>query len=116
MALYESTFIIRQDLSAPDVNKITETLTNIIAENGGKVLKTEQWGLRNLAYIIKKNRKGHYVFMVIDAPNKAMVELERRVKLSDDVIRHLVIRIESFDGKDSIMLTASNEDKIEDVI
>lgn len=116
MALYESTFIVRQDASVPDVNKITETFANIITENGGKVLKTEYWGLKTLAYVIKKNKKGHYVMMVIDAPHKAVKEVERRVKLSGDIIRHLVIAIESFDNKDSIMLTASNDDRMEDAI
>jgi small subunit ribosomal protein S6 len=116
MAFYESTFIVRQDTSVPDVNKITETLSNVITENGGKVLKTEYWGLKNLAYIIKKNRKGHYVMFVLDAPDKAVKEMERRIKLSEDIIRNLTIRIKSFDGKDSIMLASTDEDKPEEIL
>jgi small subunit ribosomal protein S6 len=116
MAFYESTFIVRQDASAPDVAKLTETFSNIITENGGKVLKSENWGLKNLAYIIKKNRKGHYVMLVLDAPDKAVKEMERRMKLSEDVIRHLILRIESFDNKDSIMLASSEEGKLEGIL
>ena len=116
MAFYESTFIVRQDASAPDVAKLTENFSNIITENGGKILKSENWGLKNLAYVIKKNRKGHYVMLVLDAPDKAVKEMERRMKLSEDVIRHLILRIESFDNKDSIMLASSEEGKSEEIL
>ncbi len=116
MAFYESTFIVRQDASAPDVAKLTENFSNIVIENGGKVLKSENWGLKNLAYIIKKNRKGHYVMLVLDAPDKAVKEMERRMKLSEDVIRNLTLRIESFDNKDSIMLASSEEGKSEEIL
>jgi len=116
MSLYESTFVVRQDTSASDVSKITETFSNIIKENGGKVLKVENWGLRNLAYVIKKNRKGHYVMLVIDAPHKAMQEFERRLKLSEDVIRNLTIKIESFDNKDSLMIASTEENKLDEAV
>ncbi len=116
MAFYESTFIVRQDASVPDVVKLTENFSNIITENGGKVLKSENWGLKNLAYIIKKNRKGHYVMLVLDAPDKAVKEMERRMKLSEDVIRNLTLRIESFNNKDSIMLASSEEGKSEEIL
>lgn len=116
MAFYESTFIVRQDASAPDVAKLTENFSNIVIENGGKVLKSENWGLKNLAYIIKKNRKGHYVMLVLDAPDKAVKEMGRRMKLSEDVIRNLTLRIESFDNKDSIMLASSEEGKSEEIL
>lgn len=113
MAIYESTFIVRQDASTVDVSKITDSLVNVVTENGGKVLKIEQWGLRNLAYIIKKNRKGHYIMLVLDAPHKAIKEMERRMKLSEDVIRNLTIKIQAFDHKDSSMLASSDEDRTE---
>jgi len=116
MAFYESTFIVRQDASSPDVAKLTENFSNIITENGGKILKSENWGLKNLAYVIKKNRKGHYVMLVLDAPDKAVKEMERRMKLSEDIIRHLILRIESFDNKDSIMLASSEEGKSEEIL
>lgn len=104
MSLYEASFIMRQDISASEVNKITESLVNLIKENGGKTLKQEYWGLRDLAYIIKKNKKGHYVMLILDAPHRAMQELHKKIKLSEDVIRNLSIKIDSFDGKDSIIL------------
>lgn len=114
--LYELVFIVRQDASAPDVTKISDSFATIITENGGKVLKSEYWGLKNLAYIIKKNRKGHYVMLVLDAPDAAVKEVERKLKLSGDVIRHLVVRIESFDNKDSVMLAPGSHDKFEEVL
>lgn len=113
MAFYESTFIVRQDASVADVGKITDALAGVITENGGKVLKIEQWGLKNLAYIIKKNRKGYYIMFVLDAPHKAVKEMERRMKLSEDVIRNLTIKIDSFDNKDSSMLASSDDDRAE---
>lgn len=107
MPLYECTFIVRQDATAQEVEKITSTLSNVISENQGKVLKVENWGLRTLAYDIKKNKKGHYVMLVIEAENSALKEMERRIKLTEDVIRYLTVKIDSFNGKDSIMLTAN---------
>ena len=109
MPLYECTFIVRQDATTQEVEKITSTLSNVITDNGGKVLKTEVWGLRSLAYEIKKNKKGHYIMLVLDADHGTMKEMERRMKLTEDVIRHLTISIESFDGKDSIMLSTNKE-------
>ncbi len=116
MAFYESTFIVRQDASTADVSKITDTLSNVVIDNGGSVLKTEHWGLKNLAYIIKKNRKGHYVMLVLDGPDKAIKEMERRIKLSEDIIRNLTVKIKSFDNKDSIMVALSDESKVEGIL
>jgi small subunit ribosomal protein S6 len=109
MSLYECTFILRQDISATEVNKVTEFLCSIVKDNDGKVLKNEYWGLRSLAYPVKKNKKGHYVMLVIEAEQEIILELQRKVKLSEDVIRNLIIKIESFDKKDSIMMSASND-------
>lgn len=94
MALYESTFVARQDISAQEVEKIADFFTKVVTDNGGKVLKKENWGLRNLAYKVKKNRKGHYVMLVVDGDVKALNELQRHYKLHEDVIRHLTIRVE----------------------
>lgn len=104
MSLYEASFIMRQDISTSEVNKITDSLVNLIKENGGKVLKQEYWGLRDLAYLIKKNKKGHYVMLVLDSPHRAIQELHKKIKLSEDIVRNLSIKIDSFDGKDSIIL------------
>ncbi len=110
MATYESTFIIRQDVAATEVGKISDDLAKVIEDNGGKLLKKENWGLRDLAYCIKKNKKGHYIMFVVDAPNRAIDELHRKMKLSEDVIRNLTVRIKNFEGKDSIVLTSLNKD------
>lgn len=110
MAIYESTFIIRQDVATTEIGSITNELSKVIEDNGGKLIKKENWGLRDLAYSIKKNKKGHYVMFVLDASARAIEELHRKIKLSEDVIRNLTVRIKSFDGKDSVMLTSLNKD------
>lgn len=94
MALYESTFIVRQDMSAQEVEKITENFTKVIGETKGKLVKKEYWGLLNLAYKVKKSKKGHYVILFIDIP--CIKELQRQYKLSEDVIRSLTVKVESF--------------------
>lgn len=109
MSLYESTFILRQDISVTEVNKVIENLSATIKDNEGKVLKHEYWGLKSLAYPIKKNKKGHYAMLILEAPHRAMLDLQRKIKLSEDVIRNLTLKIESFDKKDSIMMSAENE-------
>ncbi|MCH9753589.1 MAG: 30S ribosomal protein S6 [Alphaproteobacteria bacterium] len=109
MSLYESTFILRQDISVTEVNKVIESLSATIKDNEGKILKHEYWGLKGLAYTIKKNKKGHYVMLIIEAPHRAMLDLQRKIKLSEDVIRNLTLKIESFDKKDSIMMSADND-------
>lgn len=111
MSLYECTFIVRQDATSQEVEKISSTLSNVISDNNGKILKTENWGLKTLAYEIKKNKKGHFVMFVIDAPNSAVKEMERRMKLTEDIIRHLTVKISSFDGKDSIMLNSKDREE-----
>lgn len=81
-----------------------DTLATLIEENGGKVTKREYWGLRNIAYRMKKNRKGHYVLFNIDAPAAALNEFDRQLRLNEDVLRHLVIRVEEHDEEPSIMM------------
>ncbi len=97
MPLYESVFIARQDISSQQVEGLTETLGKIIADNGGEIAKSEYWGLRNLAYRIKKNRKGHYVLFNIDAPPAAIQEYERNMRISEDVLRYLTIRVDELE-------------------
>ncbi len=108
MPLYESTFIARHDMSAQQVEGLAENFANIIKEKGGEVVKTEFWGLKTLAYRIKKNRKGHYVHFNLDAPVEAMRELERNFRLSEDVLRYLTIRVEELDPEPSIMMQAKS--------
>jgi len=105
MPLYEHVFIARQDAAEAQVEQITEHLKGIITAGGGNVTKHEYWGLRSLTFKIKKNRKGHYVLFNIDAPWAAVAELERQIKLNEDVIRHLTIRVEELEeGPSSGML------------
>ncbi|SCA57551.1 30S ribosomal protein S6 [Candidatus Terasakiella magnetica] len=104
MAFYEGVFIARQDASAAQVEGLQDTFAALIEENGGKVTKREYWGLRNIAYRMKKNRKGHYVLFNIDAPSPAIDELSRQLRLNEDVLRHLVVRVDELDEEQSIMM------------
>lgn len=110
MPLYETTFIARQDISTHDVEKLTETFSQILTENGGKVVKSEYWGLRNLAYLVRKNRKGHYTMLCIDSPYVAVAEMERRMKLHEDVLRNLTIKVDAISDEQSPMMSRSNQD------
>jgi small subunit ribosomal protein S6 len=103
MPYYESVFIARQDISGAQVDSLTESFTNIIQEGGGQVTKKEFWGLRSLAYKIKKNRKGHYVLLNIDGPSDAVLEMERNMRINEDVIRYLTVRVEELESEESIV-------------
>lgn len=96
MPLYETTMIIRQDAAKSDATKLAEGFAKIITDEKGKVAKNEYWGLRTLSYVINKNRKGHYVHLNIDAEPAAVKEMERKMRLDDNVIRHMTIRVEAF--------------------
>lgn len=104
MALYEHILIARQDVSQQQVEAFIEQLTTIIKDNGGSVAKNEYWGLRNLSFKVKKNRKGHYALMNIDAPHAAVAEMERQMSLNEDVLRFLTIRVEEHEEGQSAML------------
>ena len=104
MPLYESVFVVRQDVSAQHVESLAERYGEMIRENGGEVAKTEYWGLRNLAYRVKKNRKGHYTMFNIDGPPAAVAELERNMRLSEDVLRYLTIRVDAFEEGPSAII------------
>lgn len=116
MPFYESTFIARQDLSKQDIARLTDNFSNIVIANGGKIVKTEYWGLRNLAYRIKKNRKGHYSMLAIDAPAEAVKELERNMGISEEVMRAITIRVEKIDEAPSAIMQqrSSREDSYGD--
>src|SRR5258705_6516686 len=101
MALYEHMLIARQDISAQAVDALATHLKTIIETEGGKVEKQEYWGLRTLAYRIKKNRKGHYVLLNLNAPSNAIFELERQLKINEDVLRFLTVRVEAFEQSNS---------------
>ncbi len=110
MAFYESVFIARQDIAASQVDALIERFEGVITANGGKVTKKENWGLRSLAYRMNKNRKGHYVLFNIDAPAKALIELERQMRFDEDVIRYLSIRVEELDDAPSAMMNYKGKD------
>lgn len=104
MPLYESTLIARPDISGQQVEGLSEQFQEIVREKGGEVAKTEYWGLRSLTYKIKKNRKGHYLFMQIDAPAEAIAEMERNMRINEDVMRYLTIRIDALDPEPSVVM------------
>src|SRR5258708_19023305 len=108
MALYEHLLIARQDISAQQVDALATHLKTIVEGEGGKVEKQEYWGLRGLAYRIKKNRKGHYVLLNINAPSNAVVELERQLKINEDVLRYITVKVDQFDVSSSKAHPAAN--------
>jgi len=110
MALYEHTFLARQDISAQQVEALVEQFKGILSENGGSVGKVENWGLRTSTYRIKKNRKAHYVLMNIDAPSDAVTEMERQMRINDDILRYLTIRVEEHDEEPSAMMKKNDRD------
>lgn len=107
MSLYENIFVTRQDLSPAQVETLKTDVSKIIAEQGGEVVNSEYCGLRNLAYPIKKNRKGHYVLMQLDAPHGAISEMERKMRLNEDVIRYLTVITDEHPPGPSILLQQS---------
>jgi len=111
MALYEHVFLARQDLAQAQVDTLAETATKIIEDNKGKVVKTENWGLRSLAYRIAKNRKAHYVMLDIDAPAAAIAELERQSNINEDVIRFLTIKVDEHEQGPSAMMRRGDKER-----
>lgn len=104
MPLYEHTLIARPDLSGQQAQTLAETFGQLVTEQGAKVTKTEYWGLRNLSYRVKKNRKGHYVHLNIEGPAAAVSELERTERYHEDVLRFLTVRVESLEEAPSIVM------------
>lgn len=104
MPLYESTFIARPDISAQQVEALTDQFEEIVRTAGGEVAKKEYWGLRNLAFRIKKNRKGHYTYMNLEAPSDAIQEMERTMRISEDVIRYMTVRVDEFEDGPSVVM------------
>jgi len=111
MPLYEHVFLARQDVSQQQVEALTKEYSDVITEGGGKVTKTEYWGLKGLAFKIKKSRKAHYSLMNIEAPSAAVSEMERRMGLSTDVIRFITLRVEELETEPSIMMRKSDRDE-----
>jgi len=109
MALYEHVFLARQDLAQAQVDALAEAATKIITDNQGRVVKTETWGLRSLAYRIAKNRKAHYVMLEIDAPAGVVAELERQTQINEDVIRYMTVKVDALEEGPTVMMRKGAE-------
>jgi small subunit ribosomal protein S6 len=109
MPLYEHVFMVRQDASTAQVEALTQQLKSIVEQNGGKVAKSEYWGVKSLSYRIRKNRKAHFSLLNLDAPHAALTEMERQMSLNEDVIRFLTLRVEAHEEGPSAMLRRSRE-------
>ena len=114
MPLYEHVFLARQDVSTQAVDGLIAQYKTIVEGLGGQVTKIENWGLKSLAYRIKKNRKAHYALMNIDAPAAAIAEIERQQRLSEDVLRTLTIRVDELEEGPSVMLQKRDRDERRD--
>jgi len=111
MAFYEHVVIARQDISPQQAEALNEQLKALLEENGGHIAKIEYWGLRNLTYRIKKNRKGHYSLLAIDAPAAAVKEMERQLLINEDVLRFMTIRVEELDLELSPVLARRDRER-----
>ena len=114
MPLYEHVFLARQDASPQQVEELTAQMTGIVEQAGGKVTKTENWGVRSLTYRMNKNRKAHFVLLNIDAPSAAISEIERQERISEDVIRYLSVRVEELEEGPSAMMRKADRDRERD--
>jgi small subunit ribosomal protein S6 len=111
MPYYENIFIARQDISSAQVDALADAFSEVISGAGGQIHRREYWGLKSLQYRIKKNRKGHYVLLNIEAPSEAMQEMERQMGLNEDVLRHMTIRTEETPEGPSVMMQGRGGDR-----
>src|SRR6201995_1454423 len=111
MPLYEHVFLARQDASPQQVEELTTQMTGIVEQAGGKVTKSENWGVRSLTYRMNKNRKAHFVLLNIEAPSSAVSEIERQERISEDVIRYLSVRVEELEEGPSAMMRKADRDR-----
>jgi small subunit ribosomal protein S6 len=111
MPLYEHVFLTRQDASAQQVEELTAQFKGVIEQLGGKVTKTEQWGVKSLSYRLRKNRKAHFTLFNVDAPPAALNEIERQERLSEDVLRYLTVRVDEHEEGPSAMMRKADRDR-----
>lgn len=116
MPLYESTFIIRQDLSRQDVDKLMDSYADIIKKEGGKIVKNEYWGLRNLAYKVKKYKRAHYNMLAVDGPCAPVKEVERLAGLSEEVLRNITVRVDEIEKEPSAIIRNDREEETQEEI
>jgi len=114
MPLYEHVYLARQDITTQQVEAINNTIEELVKKDGGIINKIEYWGLRQLAYKIKKNRKAHYTLMNINAPSDTLKELDRQISLNENVLRHLTVKVDKFEETPSIMMESKSIDTKED--
>ncbi len=114
MPLYEHVFLVRQDASTQQVEELTNQITGVITGMGGKITKTENWGVRSLTYRMNKNRKAHFVLLNIDGPSAVVNEIERQERIHEDVIRYLTIRVEEHEEGPSAMMRKADRDRERD--
>jgi len=109
MSLYECVFIARQDIAQPQVDALADQFAGVLTSLGGEVKKREYWGLRNIAFRINKNRKGHYLLFNISAPHAAIKEMERQMNINEDILRYLTVRVEELEEGPSAVMQAKNQ-------
>jgi small subunit ribosomal protein S6 len=111
MTLYEHVFLARQDVTPQQVETMVDQYRGVIEGNGGKVDKTETWGVKSLAYRIKKNRKAHFTLFNLNAPAPAVAEMERQMRINEDILRFMTVRVEALESDPSVMMQKRDRDE-----
>ncbi len=114
MPLYEHVFMARQDVTSQQVEQMVETFKGVIEQNGGAIERTEMWGVKSLAYRIKKNRKAHFTMLNLNAPAPAVAEMERQMRISEDILRFMTIRVDELEVEPSVMMQKRDRDERKD--
>jgi small subunit ribosomal protein S6 len=114
MPLYEHVFLARQDVTPQQVETFVDQFKSVIEQNGGQVAKTELWGVKSLAYRIKKNRKAHFAMFNLDAPPAAVAEMERQMRINEDILRFMTVRVDGFEEGPSVMMQKRERDERKD--
>src|ERR687894_1389452 len=114
MPLYEHIFLARQDVTAQQVEGFVDQFKGVIEQNGGRVEKTEMWGVKSLAYRIKKNRKAHFTMFNLDAPAPAVAEMERQMRINEDILHFMTIRVDALDAEPAVMMQKRERDERKD--
>ncbi len=114
MPLYEHIFMARQDVTPQQVEAMVDQYKGVIEQNGGTIEKTEMWGVKSLAYRIKKNRKAHFTLFNVNAPANAVAEMERQMRINEDILRFMTIRVEELETEPSVMMQKRDRDERKD--
>jgi small subunit ribosomal protein S6 len=114
MPLYEHVFLARQDVAPQQVETFVDQYKGVIEQNGGQIAKTELWGVKSLAYRIKKNRKAHFAMFNLDAPPAAVAEMERQMRINEDILRFMTVRVDAFEEGPSVMMQKRERDERKD--